>query len=203
MPNNKINTDVIGELKFADSEKSGDDVSDKKGIGAGAEFLKKENKLNEKGRGNINGIFKKKNKFPLALDIIIAVLAVAIVVGAVFGAYFTFVYFSDDSEEVTIEYVVLANKLDSTLISKGKDVYCDEDTATYMGSVVDVNYEVDVAGNDTAAEYMLVHIKATVKYRLDEGYSINDNKIAVGKEITLRTGEHTYIGEIVALSRAS
>ena len=202
MPNSKINADAIGELKFADSEKSGDDTAAKN---SGAEFLKKENKLNEKGRGNVNGLFKKKNKFPLALDIIIAILAIAIVVGAIFGAYFAFVYFSDDSEEVTLEYVVLTNKADASLISKGNDVYLDGTAATYMGSVVDISYEVDVKGSGVSpdAEYMLVYIRVTVNYRPNEGYSINDQKIAVGKEITVRTGEYTYSGELVALNVAS
>ena len=206
MSNNKLNTDALGgELKFADSEKLSDESSVKKTVGA--EFLKKENKLNEKGRGNVNEIFKKKNRFPLALDIIIAVLAVAIVVGAVFGAYYAFVYFSDDSEEVTIEYLILTSKDDSGAVAKGKDVYFDSDKTYYMGSIVDVDANVDVKGDENPfnvdIDYVVVRVRATVEYRSDEGYSIHDEKIAVGKDITLRTDEYVYSGTLVGLSRVS
>lgn len=206
MPNNKMNTDALGgELKFADSEKPTDETSVKKL--SGAEFLKKENKLNEKGRGNVSDIFKKKNKFPLVLDIIIAILAVAIVVGAVFGAYFAFVYFSDDSEEVTVEYIILTAKEDSGIIAKGKDVFIDSDKTYYMGSIVDVNYKVEVEGKanpfNVEIDYMLVKVRATVEYRSDEGYSINGEKIAVGKDITVRTGEYVYSGTLVGLKKVS
>lgn len=206
MSNNKLNLDALtGELKSADSERLSDESSVKKT--AGAEFLKKENKLNEKGRGNVNDIFKKKNSFPLALDIIIAVLAVAIVVGAVFGAYYAFVYFSDDSEEITVEYLILTVKDDNSAIAKGKDVYFDGDKTYYMGRIVNVDANVDVKGDENPfnveIDYVVVRVRATVEYRSDEGYSIHGEKIAVGKDITVRTDEYVYSGTLVGLSRVS
>ena len=208
MPNNKISNDALGnELKFADAEKSVLDIPEKKGM-SGAEFLKKESKMNEKGRGNINALFKKKKKFPLALDIIIAILAIAIVAGAIFGAYFAFVYFADDSEEITVEYVILAKKTNSSNITKGNDVYFDKESkAYYFGNVVDVSYDVDVTGVSNPlgiqVEYMLVSVRATVNYRNDDGYSINEQKIAVGKDITFRAGQNSYSGTIVELNKVS
>ena len=208
MPNNKISNDALGnELKFADAEKSVLDVPEKKGM-SGAEFLKKESKMNEKGRGNINAIFKKKKKFPLALDIIIAVLAIAIVAGAILGAYFAFVYFADDSEEMTVEYVILAKKNSSTNINKGNDVYFDNEGKTYyFGNVIDISDDVGVNGVSNplgiTVEYMLVTVRATVNYRNDDGYSINEQKIAVGKDITFRAGQNSYSGTIVELNKVS
>ena len=209
MPNNKINPDALGnELKFADAEKSVEDVPEKKGM-SGAEFLKKESKMNEKGRGNINAIFKRKKKFPLALDIIIAILAIAIVAGAIFGAYFAFVYFSDDSEEVTVEYAILvSSKNGSANISKGNDIYFDNEGKTYyFGSVVNLSGDVYVEGVSNPlgiqVEYMLVYVRATVNYRDDDGFSVNDQKIAVGKDITFRAGQNSYSGTIVELNRVS
>ena len=208
MPNNKISNDALGnELKFADAEKSVLDVPEKKGM-SGAEFLKKESKMNEKGRGNINAIFKKKKKFPLALDIIIAVLAIAIVAGAILGAYFAFVYFADDSEEMTVEYVILAKKNSSTNINKGNDVYFDNEGKTYyFGNVIDISDDVGVNGVSNplgiTVESMLVTVRATVNYRNDDGYSINEQKIAVGKDITFRAGQNSYSGTIVELNKVS
>ncbi len=208
MPNNKTNNDALGnELKFADAEKSVEDIPEKKGM-SGAEFLKKESKMNEKGRGNINAIFKKKKKFPLALDIIIAILAIAIVAGAIAGAYFAFVYFADDSEEMTVEYVILAKKNSSTNITKGNDVYFDNDGKTYyFGTVIDISDDVGVNGVSNPlgipVEYMLVSVRATVNYRNDDGYSINEQKIAVGKDITFRAGQNSYSGTIVELNKVS
>lgn len=208
MPNNKTNNDALGnELKFADAEKSVEDIPEKKGM-SGAEFLKKESKMNEKGRGNINAIFKKKKKFPLALDIIIAILAIAIIAGAIAGAYFAFVYFADDSEEMTVEYVILAKKNSSTNITKGNDVYFDNDGKTYyFGTVIDISDDVGVNGVSNPlgipVEYMLVSVRATVNYRNDDGYSINEQKIAVGKDITFRAGQNSYSGTIVELNKVS
>lgn len=209
MPNNKINPDALGnELKLADAEKSFDDAPDKKGM-SGAEFLKKESKMNEKGRGNINAIFRKKKKFPLALDIIIAVLAIAIVAGAIFGAYFAFVYFSDDSEEVTVEYAILtSNKSNATSINKGNEVYFDnEGKAYYLGSVIDVSVDVGVEGVSNPlgiqVEYALIYVRATVNYRDDDGFSVDDQKIAVGREIAFRVGQNSYSGTIVELNKVS
>ena len=211
MPNNKISNDALGnELKFADAEKSVLDIPEKKGM-SGAEFLKKESKMNEKGRGNVNAIFKKKKKFPLALDIIIAILAIAIVAGAIFGAYFAFVYFADDSEEITVEYVILAKNTNSINVAKGNDVYFDKDGKTYyFGTVIDTSNDVDVAGVSNVIggitieyEYTLVSVRATVNYRNDDGYSINEQKIAVGKDFTFRAGKNSYSGTIVELKRVS
>lgn len=195
MDNNKLNTDALGgELKFADSEKSGDTVENKKSVGA--DFLKKESKLAQKGRGNVSNIFKKKNKFPLALDIIIAVLAVALVAGAVLGAYYAFVYFSDDSYSATVEYTLLTKKNESGIVSKGKDVYMDVGSDTYyLGSIVDVEDNVTVEGSQE--QYIGVRVRVDLEYRPKEGYSVNDVKIAVGRELTVRTDTKSYSGTIV------
>ena len=199
MENNKLNTDALGgELKFADSEKSGDTVENKKSVGA--DFLKRESKLAEKSRGNVTDIFKKKNKFPIALDIIIAVLAIALVVGAVFGAYFAFVYFSDDSDTVTVEYTLLTEKNESGVITKGKDIYMDSGSATYyLGSIVDVKNNVTVEGSES--QYVSVRVRVTLEYRPKEGYTVNNVKIAVGRELTVRTDTETYSGTIVEFVR--
>lgn len=199
MDNNKLNTDALGgELKFADSEKSNDTVDVKKSVGA--DFLKKESKLAEKGRGNVTNIFKKKNKFPIALDIVISVLAIALVAGAIFGAYYAFVYFSDDSDTATVEYTLLTEKDESGIIARGKDIYIDNGSNTYyLGSIVDIKDNVSVENSEN--EFIAVRVRVTLEYRTKEGYSINDVKIAVGKELTVRTDTKTYSGTIVEFER--
>lgn len=199
MDNNKLNTEALGgELKFADSEKSADTLDAKKSVGA--DFLKRESKLAEKGRGNVTDIFKKKNKFPLALDIIIAVLAIALVAGAIFGAYFTFVYFSDDSDTATVEYTLLAERDESGVVAKGKDIYIDSGSNSYyIGSIVDIKENVSVENSDK--EYVAIRVRVDLEYRAKEGYSTHDIKIAVGGDLTVRTDTKTYSGTVIELVR--
>lgn len=199
MDNNKLNTEALGgELKFADSEKSADTLDAKKSVGA--DFLKRESKLAEKGRGNVTDIFKKKNKFPLALDIIIAVLAIALVAGAIFGAYFTFVYFSDDSDTATVEYTLLAERDESGVVAKGKDIYIDSGSNSYyIGSIVDIKENVSVENSDK--EYVAIRVRVDLEYRAKEGYSTHDIKIAVGGDLTVRTDTKTYSGTVIEFVR--
>lgn len=202
MQDNKLNTEnVDGELKYIDGEKPGDNQSARF---RGADFLKRESKLSEKGRGSINGIYKPKNKFPLALDIIIAVLALGLVVGLIFGAYYAFVYFSDDSDVVNSEYILLVEKDKVSELSKNRDVYIDEgDNTYYIGTISEISDSVLVDGSENDISYSIVKVRVSLEYRKGEGYSIYGQKIAVGRTLTLRTGIQVYDGTIVELTVAS
>ena len=85
---------------------------------------------------------KARRRLPLAVDIIIAVLLLAIAAGIFAGAYYGFRYFTVDYESVTIEYTILVKtdnvKAYSDIV--GKHIYKDEDKNTlYMGKITSVD----------------------------------------------------------------
>lgn len=206
MEKNKLNNEALdSELKFDNSDNKADSTIGKKL--RGADFLKRESKLSLKGRGAITEIYKRKNRFPLAIDIMIAILTVALIGGAVIGGYYTFVYFSDSSDVVTAEYYILTEYYPTSYISKGNDVYIDDDSKTYfVGSVVDFEKNVEVDGayeDDSEVQPILIKIRATLEYRSQEGYSVYGHNIAVGNEMDIRIGSETYSGTVVEFNKVS
>lgn len=205
MEKNKLNNEALdSELKFDNSDNASDSTIGKKL--RGADFLKKESKLSLKGRGAITEIYKKKNRFPIALDIIIAILTVALIGGAIIGGYYTFVYFSDSSDVVTAEYYILTEYFPESRISKGNDVYIDDGSKTYfVGSIVDFDKNIEVEGkhDDGEGQPILIRIRATLEYKAQDGYSVYGHKIAVGNEMDIRIGSDTYSGTVVEFNKVS
>lgn len=152
-------------------------------------------------RGNVSSVFSKRNKFPLALDIIISVLLILLVIAIVVGGYFLMKRFDDSYDSKDIEYVLLIDISEIDGVNKGDNLYVDKDgSAIYFGRVTEIDDKVIVTGKDETVDYVLVTLHATVQYRDDDGYSLDGERIAIGKEISARVDDDTFSGEIVRLS---
>ena len=190
---NRKNKDKVQErLKLADREKSADSALSK----ANSDFAEKYSKV----RGNVSSVFTKKSKFPLGLDIFISIFLILVVAALVVGAYFLIVKFDDAYDNATIEYVILVDKNQTEGIVKGDNVYIDRyGSLVYLGNIMEINEKVEVtSGSD--AQYLAIKVYADARYRDDEGYNIDDEKIAVGRSLSVKVKNHTLTGEIIELS---
>ncbi len=137
---------------------------------------------------------KVKKKLPLAVDIIAGILMLALVCGVVVGSYMLFRYYSNDYDTKNITYTVLfvANKeLDEYGLKKTGELYMDvSGNAVYFGKIEEVK-RIEHNG----VKSITLKVKADVKYRSGEGYSIEDTRIAVGSEFKLR-----YLAETLNVS---
>lgn len=190
---NRKNKDKSQErLKQADREKSSDSAFTK----VNNDFVEKYSKV----RGNVSSVFTKKSKFPIGLDIFISILLILVVAALVVGAYFLIIKFDDAYDNATVEYVLLVDKSQAEGIVKGDNVYIDRyGSAVYLGNIIEVDDKVEVASAEETS-YVLVKIHADAQYRDDEGYSIDDEKIAVGRSMSVRVKDKALMGEIVDLS---
>jgi len=145
------------------------------------------------------GRAKKRKKLPIAVDILISVLMVAIVVGFIFGAYFLFKLYTNDYNNTTVEYTFITYSEEEPKWYKnlkGDRLYFDVDgSAVYFGRISEVGIVDQYEENGKYVIALLV--KADVKYKQNEGYQIGDNKIAVGSEYDLRSGTRCISGTVV------
>ena len=183
------------DLKSADSEKafgtSGQNSMTEVGI-----------KLGE-ALGASSAKNRKRKRLPLVLDIVAAVLLVAIVVGVAVGAYQLFRFYTDDYEGVEVEYtfILISERVweMNYRALRNKELYLDADGNTvYFGTVV--SSEIVATEDDPAVGMLTLTVKANVKYKADEGYSIAGHRIAVGSEYRLRSETLTIDGAIVELT---
>ena len=148
---------------------------------------------------------RKKKKLSIVADVIVIVLMVALVVGAVIGSYWLFRYYSDDYEGINVTYTVACpcgDDISAYASMKNKGVYLDtEENSLYFGKVIDV--QLAEAENDSETNILLIKIVASVKYRDGEGYSLHDNRIAVGSEYKLRSGNTVVDVTIAELSTST
>ncbi len=173
------------KLKKADREKNNDNIH----LGADLLFGKNDALAYKKN--------KARRRLPLAVDIIIAILLLAIAIGIVVGAYFGFRYFTVDYESVTIEYTILAKTDNAKAYSDivGKHIYKDEDKNTlYMGKIT----SADVYSADGE---VVIKVQLDANYKSEEGYFAENFKISVGKSIKVRTESFNINGEIVELKK--
>lgn len=176
------------DLKRADAEKSSGTVSQLAGIS-----------LNKARRSEDNGFKAKqtaRKRLPIVVDIIIAILFVAIFAGAVTGAYFAFRAFAVDFESVDVEYTMLVptdNAADYAGLEE-QSLYLDVDgSVEFFGRIKSVQVSEKNGG-------VLLVVDATVRYKKGEGYSVGDCRLAVGQEYTLRTQNGNSIcGTVVEL----
>ena len=83
---------------------------------------------------------------------------------------------------------------------KNKSIYLETDNnSVYFGKVTNVEFKTDSEGNDVA----ILTVNADVKYRKNDGYSIDEKRIAVGGAYTVRAEEITVDGVIIEFSSAS
>ena len=179
------------DLKSADADKNNDNGiqhinSDLIMSGAGTAYAQKKKNTARK-------------KLPLAVDIIIAVLMLAIALGAVGGAYFAFRYFTVDYESVSVEYTMLVKDSDVSSYTGlvNKHIYMDKEGNTiYFGKI----NAVEIYEEDGSA---LLTVALTAKYRSEDGYYADNSKIAVGNTYNVRTDTKKISGTVVELVKKS
>lgn len=174
-------------LKGADSEKSSGTVLQFSGIDLGKA---------KKTDGNaLTGKQSARKRLPIVVDIIIALLFVALFGGLIVGAYYAFRSFAVDFESVNVEYTMLVS-------ADADELSAVADQLLYM----DVNDSVEYFGKIKSATYSkengawLVTVSATAKYKDGDGYTLGHKRLAVGQSLSLRTENGRAIsGTIVEL----
>lgn len=182
------------DLKFADAEKSS---------GSSQQSIATDNADN-----GLRTLMETKSfhnqarkRIPLFWDIIIGIIMLAMIVGAVVGAYHLFRYFTEDSERVELEYKIIkvSNEEDLTAYRtlRNKPLYLDTEggNTLYFGTVLSA--EVYELKDETGSDMLVVIIKAPVKYKPGDGYTIGGYRIAVGSSFTLRSYNMTVKGDVV------
>lgn len=187
MPDIK-NYDNKKDLKGADAEKSSGTVLQFSGIDLSKAKKGEENTLRGKQTA--------RKRLPIAVDIIIAILFVALFAGVITGAYFAFRSFARDYESVNVEYTVLVPSEDESALASvtSRALYMDIDgSVEYFGKVKEAKYSPENGA-------WLVTVSATVRYRDGEGYSVGEKRLAVGQSLILRTENGISIsGTVVEL----
>lgn len=188
MPDIKNYDNDNKDLKGADSEKSSGTILQFSGID-----------LSKARKGEDNSLKGKptaRKRLPIAIDIIIALLFVALFAGVIAGAYFAFRSFARDYESVNVEYTILVPSADESALASvaAQSLYMDKDgSVEYFGKVKSATYSSE-------NEAWLVTVLATVSYKEGEGYSVSKNRLAVGQSLSLRTESGTKLsGKVVEL----
>lgn len=171
-------------LKHADAEKSGAALNPIVGT------------LSKQKKGDKGGFKVVKNdarkKLPIVVDIILALLIVAMVAGVVVGAIFAFRYFTVDYETVGVEYTVILDENVSKKL-KNESVYLDRDGNTYYFGKIKSSTVLDDGSQ-------IIVISTSARFKSDEGYTLGEDKLAVGSYFTLRTGQNLNVsGSVVEL----
>ncbi len=157
-------------LKQADSDKSGGIMNQP--LGSLAKTRKNSFEM-------VKRVRSARKRMPIVLDIIIAILLAAMICALAVGGFYAFRHFTVDYDTVEVEYtVVIDEKIAVNL--KNDQVYCDVDGNTlHFGKIKSMS--VDDNGRQ------IIVIAQTVKYKPDMGYSIGNERLAVGCEYILRT----------------
>ena len=140
----------------------------------------------------------KKSKVPFAVDVIVAILLLAIIVAAVFGAVYLFRYYTEDYDSVDVNYVFAV----PYAVPAEGDTYADLKNEYLF---LDVDGNTVGLGRIRSAEYsedngmLLLTVDVNAKYNSHEGYSVGDVLIAVGKSYSLRTEKVLLDGTVVEL----
>lgn len=190
--NKNLNTEQRVSLKEADMEKSGTEslgnVADEPEVALAGKRMRDEHSIQKK---------KKKGRVPLALDIFLAILVIALAVALVVGVYSIFKYYTLGYKEVTLEYALVSDdeNMDESVILpllKGEDLYLDvEGNTLYLG-------EIESIGRNSSGQ-VVITATVDVKYKNGEGYSVEDRRIATGSDYMLRIGELCFEATVVEL----
>ncbi len=141
---------------------------------------------------------KVKKRLPLAVDIIIGILMLALVCAIIVGAYILFRYYANDYETRNVTYTVIfdAEDVKKCASMKDQDLFLDVDgNSVYFGKIK----EVLLPENTDGAGQVILTVNASVKYRSGEGYFIGDSRVAVGSTHTLRYIENSITVTVVDL----
>lgn len=146
---------------------------------------------------------KVKKRLPIAIDIIAGILMLALMCGVVAGSYLLFRYYSNDYDSVNVTYKVAFDTAEKdqvlAVMRANEKVFLDtESNSLYFGKITGVNTEENGMGQNSRRIYLTIEINA--KYRKGEGYSLGDERLAVGSKFMLRCGERTETVTVVELS---
>lgn len=172
-------------LKSADSKKTVKDAY--AGAGLRSEILGRK-KITEKAIGSN---VKVKKRLPIVVDVIVGILMLVLVCAVIISSYLLFRYFSNDYEGANVEYKVaftVTDGIDTYEELVNKELFMDvTGNSVYFGKITAVETVADPEGNGGK---VIFTVKASVKHRDGEGYSIGDSRLAVGSKYdTLRSGE--------------
>ena len=166
-----------------------------------AQITGKDKKTSKKSGAETYRRSKKsqKKKWHAVVDIVVAILMIAIIGGLMVGGYYIFRYFSDDYEtvEVTYTFVVSEDALAEAGVQSakgmaGRAVYCDSDGNThYFGKIKSAEISADGS--------LIISVDVTAKYRSEEGHLIDGISLAVGLNYALRTEYNAMNGTVVRL----
>lgn len=178
-------------LKREDQKKSYDNGGS--GVYHGIDFIGGKRITDKSAGANV----KVKKKLPLAVDIIAGIIMLALVLGVIVGSYMLFRYYSNDYETRNVTYTVVFNvedEINKYASMKNGELYMDVDgNAVYFGKII------STPEKDAELGRVTLEVNASVKYKKDEGYSIGDNRLAVGSEYKLRWLEKTLSMSVVEL----
>ncbi len=133
-----------------------------------------------------------KRGLPVAVDVLIVLLLLAVIAGAAYGIYAAGRYFSTRYAEKQINYTFLLESVDPALaldedmrcvIQSGTFVYLSGEADSYpLGKVVGNSLEL----NEDGMMDIYVTVSTTANYNYTLGYFVEQTKIAVGKTYTCR-----------------
>ncbi len=195
----EIKNENSQNLKSADAKKTSSQGPQSPNFGS--EFFSSK-KVSDKNAG-ANGL--KTRKIPLIIDIIIGVLLIALAGAIIVGSYLLFRYYSNDYSGVKVEYVVVwgnAGEFPDHTQIENKDLYLDVNgNSEYFGNISGIEKR-DGSSSANEDEFLLT-VSSTLKYRAGEGYSIGDNRLAVGSEFVLRCEDKLLEVTVVELIKIS
>ena len=144
---------------------------------------------------------KVKKKLPLAVDIIVGILMLALIGVVIVGSYMLFRYYANAHETREVTYTVILN-VDEGIGSfndtmKNKELFIDkEGNSLYFGKIVGVK---SYPSSKDAGRVELTVI-SSVEYRNGEGYFIEDCRLAIGSVITVRYTDSIYTVTVVDMN---
>ncbi len=172
------------DLKKADDKKTQSNIP--QSIVHAAEIRKRHQRMINDNGSDV----KVKRKLPLGIDIVAGIVMLLIVCAIIVGSYMLFRYYSNDYDTVDVTYTVAfstTEDLDQYSI-KDKEVFVDTGKGTvYFGRVTNVRSVKNENGLNGGSVTMDINVNA--KYRREEGYSLGDDKLAVGSVFKLRCVE--------------
>ena len=181
------------DLKHADSEKKSDNGST---AGLSDSLGAKMSDVLSSGSARVNA----RKKLPVIADVVIAVVMVLLIIGAVIGSYYLFRYYTNDYDNLEIEYCIATPCEKDIAIYRGMlntEIYCDANgNSFYLGKVKSVELSTDQS-------MVLIIVDCSAKYRSSEGYSVGDCRIAVGEQGLYRSRVMNVNGTIVEMHEKS
>lgn len=134
----------------------------------------------------------RKKGLPIAVDILIVVVLLALIAGAVFGIRALDKKYATLYGQREITYTLLAEQVDAEIVydkegdctvqPKTDVFFLLEESTTLVGKVLSVSS----VQNDDGTVDLYVAVRATADYHQDLGFFVQQTKIAVGKTYTCR-----------------